>query len=260
MARSKFILEVGALRIPVKLVKIVEDNKSDLHMACDTCGGGIKYRYHCDSCGDNEKQPRNKKFESGETAVIITPDEMSLLPLKTSTVIPIEGFTPQLLDVRLQDGVQALVPDDDKGKNAGAIKAFTLLYKAMAAENVKAIGKVSVTDREKLIALAPFRDENGTEVLLAQKLIWSWQVRDLSELKYPEIALSDKELQLGRKLVASRRMEFKHITYNDDYTVALRELITAKVEGRALPAPPPRLALAASDNLEALLSASIKEG
>src|SRR4028118_867494 len=126
---------------------------------------------------------------------VVTPEEaLEKVPLKTVRSIEIEQFTkPDQEDGNVRFVKQAYYIEPDKiGR-----KAFYLLKQVLEEEELTAICKVVIKDREALAALDPFG-----KTLLLTTLHWPDEIRSTKELDLPEEEFDFKpaELQMAKQL------------------------------------------------------------
>jgi DNA end-binding protein Ku len=165
--------------------------------------------------------------------VVIEDEDLEKVPLKTVRSIEIEQFTkPDQEDGNVRFVKQAYYIEPDKiGR-----KAFYLLKQVLEEEELTAICKVVIKDREALAALDPF----GKTMLLTT-LHWPDEIRSTDELDLPadEFDFKPAEMAMARQLVSAMTGTFEPEKYKDEYREALLEIIEQKVEGKEVTAPEP---------------------
>jgi DNA end-binding protein Ku len=165
--------------------------------------------------------------------VVITDEDLEKVPLKTVRTIEIEQFTKaERDDTNTRFVKQAYYLEPDKiGR-----KAFYLLKSVLADEELTAICKVVIKDREALAALDPCAD-----TMLLTTLHWPDEIRSTKELDLPDEDLDFKpaEKAMAKQLVSAMTGEFEPENYRDEYRDALMQVIEAKVEGHEAVAPEP---------------------
>ena len=121
--------------------------------------------------------------------VVITDEDLEHVPLKTVRSIEIEQFTKAERDdaaVRFVKSAYYLEPD-----KIGR-KAFNLLKSVLENEELTAICKVVIKDREALAALDPFGD-----TMLMTTLHWPDEIRSTKELDLGDEDYDFKPAELG---------------------------------------------------------------
>ncbi|HSL33448.1 MAG TPA: Ku protein [Candidatus Limnocylindrales bacterium] len=257
MARAmwKGAIQFGLVTIPVKLYLATESNyQVRFNMLHEKDLSRIQMKTYCPV--DDEVISRTETVKGYEYApdqyVVITDEDLEKVPLKTVRTIEIEQFTKaEREDTNTRFVKQAYYLEPDKiGR-----KAFYLLKNVLMDEDLTAICKVVIKDREALAALDPFAD-----TMLLTTLHWPDEIRSTKELDLPDEELDFKpaELQMAKQLVAAMTGEFEPENYRDEYRDALMQVIEAKVEGKEAVAPEPVEETGNLVDLMAALEASVK--
>ena len=256
MARAmwKGAIQFGLVTIPVKLYLATESKYGvSFHMLHEKDLSRIQMKIFCPV--DDKVIPRGDTVKGYEWApdqyVVITDEDLEKVPLKTVRAIEIEQFTkPDQEDGNVRFVKQAYYVEPDKiGR-----KAFYLLKQVLQDEELTAICKVVIKDREALAALDPF---GGT--MLLTTLHWPDEIRSTKELDLPaeEYDFKPAELQMARQLVSAMTGEFEPQKYKDEYREALMQVIEAKVEGKQIVEPQPVEETGNLIDLMAALEASV---
>ncbi len=214
----------GLVNIPVKLYAATGDHDLRFHQVHRADGGRIRYKRTCEHCG-NEVTYGDivKGYESDDgRMVMITPDDLDALPVASGHEIDVMEFVPaHQVDPMLMDKSYYLEPD---GK---AAKPYALLREALQTTERMAVVKVALRQRETL-AILRVRDQ----AIVLQTLLWADEVR-APELKglADDIDLRPQELSMAQSLVESLAADFEPEQYEDEYKVAMQQLVEAKLEG-----------------------------
>ena len=173
--------------------------------------------------------------------VTFTPEELKALDLESSKVIDLAQFAARNeLDPVYFDTPYYLYPD-------GAVAAETLrvIGAAMAEAGVVGLGRLTLSRRERMVAIEP----RGTGMTL-------FALRAAAEVRRPQFGSAEGDLDaemvaLARAIIGQRTGGFDPTTYRDRYQQALRDLIEAKMKGftvkpREIAAPPPVIDLMAA--------------
>ncbi len=257
MARAmwKGAIQFGLVTIPVKLYLATESNyQVRFNMLHEKDLSRIQMKTYCPV--DDEVISRADTVKGYEYApdqyVVITDDDLEKVPLKTVRTIEIEQFTKaERDDTNTRFVKQAYYVEPDKiGR-----KAFYLLKAVLAEEELTAICKVVIKDREALASLDPFAD-----TMLLTTLHWPDEIRSTKELDLPdeEPDFKPAELAMAKQLVSAMTGEFEADNYRDEYRDALMKVIDAKVEGHQPVAPEPVEETGTLIDLMAALEASVK--
>lgn len=227
-------IRFSLVTIPICIYNAIETSETisfkQLHREDN---GQVGYDKRCKKCNKIVKSEDIVKGYQNEPDqfVIIEPDDLAKLKLKSTKVIEIEGFVdasevhPTLYDTPYYAG-----PDGDV-----AAKTFALLCATLKDTGKLGIGKVVIRDRESVVLLSP--EENG---LLLYKLRYPNEVRKISEVPKLDGLAADlsasqagkEQLKLARTLVDSMSKHFSDVKLQDTYKNAVKELIKAKIEGK----------------------------
>jgi DNA end-binding protein Ku len=250
----KGAIQFGLVTIPVKLYLATESKYGvSFHMLHEKDLSRIQMKIFCPV--DEKVINRGDTVKGYEWApdqyVVITDEDLEKVPLKTMRSIEIEQFTkPDQEDGNVRFVKQAYYLEPDKiGR-----KAFYLLKQVLQDEELTAICKVVIKDREALAALDPF----GKTMLLTT-LHWPDEIRSAKDLDLPdeEYDFKPAELQMARNLVSAMTGEFEPEKYKDEYREALMKVIEAKVEGKQVVEPQPAEESGNLIDLMAALEASV---
>ena len=239
MARAmwKGAIQFGLVTIPVKLYLATEsDYTIRFNMLHEKDLTRIQMKTWCpeeDKPISRADTVKGYEYSPGEY-VVITEEDLEKVPLKTVRSIEIEQFTKadDEESEKTRFVKQAYYIEPDKiGR-----KPFYLLRSVLQEENLKAICKVVIKDREALASLDPFGD-----TMLLTTLHWPDEIRSTTELDLPEDDFEFKpaELAMARQLVSAMTGEFRAEDYKDEYRDALMKVIESKIEGHEVKAPEP---------------------
>ena len=257
MARAmwKGAIQFGLVTIPVKLYLATESKYGvSFNMLHEKDLSRIQMKVFCPV--DEKVISRSDTVKGYEYApdqyVVITDEDLEKVPLKTVRSIEIEQFTkPDQDDGNVRFVKQAYYIEPDKiGR-----KAFYLLKQVLEDEELTAICKVVIKDREALAALDPFG-----KTLLLTTLHWPDEIRATADLDLPEEDFDFKpaELTMARQLVSAMTGPFEPENYKDEYREALMQIIEQKVEGKEVVEPEPVEETGKLIDLMAALEASVK--
>src|SRR6478672_8164407 len=188
--------------------------------------GPVGYEKKCKKCGKTltaEEIVKGYQFEP-EQYVIVSPEDLEKIKLKSTKVIEIEGFIDATeVHPTLYESPYLAGPDGPV-----AAKTYSLLSKALASSGKVAVGKVVLRDREEVVTIAPM--EGG---LMLYKLRQPTEIRKIGDVPQIEKKEVNKdELKLSVSLVESMTSTLKEIDLTDHYRDALKELIEAKIAGK----------------------------
>jgi DNA end-binding protein Ku len=246
-------LGFGMVSIPVKLYKLTDDASSvSLCQYHIPCGTAVKEPQYCPKCEKLiEKSEIGKAYaeDSKKTKLIpITPEELAYLPLPSKETIQIDGTIEKYPDDRYPDEKYGLEPDD-KGK-----RAFALFEAVLRKSGKMGVAKITLGTKEHLCTVYP----TGTGLLYMQTLRWASDLRDLSELKAPEVIITDKEMQMAEMLLGTLPTDVDLASYQNEYGTALRKLVESKKAGITMTGPVAAPVVKDVDLIEQLM-ASLKQ-
>ncbi|MDW4903379.1 Ku protein [Streptomyces californicus] len=222
-------ISFGLVTIPVKIVSATEDHDVHFHRVHLEDMGRVRTRKICEIDGEVVSQDEiGKGYEiATDQTVPVTDEELRQMPLPTAKAIEIAAFVDAgtVDPVRISDSYY-LAADGQV-----AAKPYTLLRKALERSSKVAVAKFAWHGRERLGLL---RIKEGALVLHSMK--WPDEVRDPQELAPREVEVSEEEI--GQALQLAEGMTIEDLSgFHDEYREALEDIIAAKAEGKALPAP-----------------------
>lgn len=226
-------IRFSLVTIPIRIYNAVDTGEAikfnQLHKEDN---GAVGYEKKCKKCGKaltSEEIVKGYEFEP-EQYVIVSPEDLAKIKLKSTKVIEIEGFInaaevhPSLYEAPYLVGPDGLV----------AAKTYSLLSEALKASGKVGIGKVVLRDREETVMVSPL--DGG---IMLYKLRQPNEVRKMDGV--PQIehkAVNKDELKLSLSLVESMASSLKNLDLTDHYRDALREIIEAKIAGREIVSSP----------------------
>ena len=164
--------------------------------------------------------------------ILIEPDELENLKVPSKHTIEVNQFIG--LDELLPEYIEKpyfVVPENDS-----QAEAFAVIRRALQKSGKVAIGKVSFSGRENIVAIRPAGDESSAG-MMAYTLRYSSELRNEREyfrdLKGVEI--NEESLELAETLIAKKSTKLDLSKFEDGYAVALKELIDAKINNLPVP-------------------------
>ncbi len=257
-ATWKGSLNLSLVSVAVKAyaATTAEGNAARLNQLHVDCHRRIQYQKLCPQHGTVSGDQIVMGFPCGKDQyVVIDPEELDQLrSAEEKRAIRIDTFVghQQLSPLYASDRHYYLLPD-----GATAEASYRVLQRAMAERGVQAIGQVVLSKREQLVLVRPL------EALLCMTVLkYAAQVRlpeTFADQLPPPAEIGGQELELAQTLIDSRSSrELDYGRYQDAYAQKLAQLVEAKVQGKALVAPPadePRMIV----NLLEALQASVAE-
>jgi len=180
---------------------------------------------------ENSEIVKGFEYSKGKY-LIIEPEEIKKLRLETENSIEVAQFVDSKdLAPSLFEKPYFVVPDPK-----GPVDAFAVVRTAMAKADKVAIGEVAFGGREHLIAIAVPPGDNSRG-MMAYTLRYANELRDKAEYfsSIPDHTIDKKQLALATELIRAHSAPFHQEDYRDDYEVALRALVDAKLAETPLP-------------------------
>src|SRR6266446_3493222 len=220
-------IRFSLVTIPIRIYNAVDTEETirfnQLHKEDN---GAVGYEKKCKKCGKAltaEEIVKGYQFEP-EQYVIVSPEDIEKIKLKSTKVIEIEGFIDASeVHSTLYESPYYAGPDGPV-----AAKTYSLLTQALKASGKVGVGKVVLRDREEVVMISPL--DGG---LMLYKLRNPTELRKMESV--PQIEqkeVNKEELKLSISLVESMGSSLKELDLTDRYKDALRELIDAKVAGK----------------------------
>src|SRR5881409_2227050 len=169
-------IQFSLVTIPIRIYNAVDTAETirfnQLHKEDN---GAVGYEKKCKKCGKTltaEEIVKGYEFEP-EQYVIVSPEDLAKIKLKSTKVIEIEGFIdaaevhPSLYEAPYLAGPDGLV----------AAKTYSLLSQALKASGKVGLGKVVLRDREDVVMIGPL--DGG---LILYKLRTPSEVRKVEDI------------------------------------------------------------------------------
>jgi DNA end-binding protein Ku len=226
-------IQFSLVTIPIRIYNAVDTEDTirfnQLHKEDN---GPVGYDKKCKKCSKTltaEEIVKGYQFEP-EQYVIVSPEDLAKIKLKSTKVIEIQGFIDTAeVDAALYESPYFAGPDGPV-----AAKTYSLLSQALKASGKVGIGKVVLRDREEVLMIAP--QENG---LVLHKLRRPSELRKIEGVPQIEKKEVNKdELKLSISLVESMASSLEDLDLTDHYRDALREMIEAKIAGKEVVSVP----------------------
>ncbi len=221
----KGAVSFGLVNVPVRLYSATENHDISLHQVRASDGSRIRYKRVAQA--DGEEVPYKdiaKAYETGDgKTVVLTDEDLSSLPNRSSKEIEVEKFVPiEQIDPILFDKPYFVEPD------AMGAKAYGLLREALRESDRVAVVTVSLRTRMTMAVLRVVDD-----VIVLQTLLWPDEVRDSARLDNLDQVSQPKEAEvaMARMLVESMAGDFEPEGHVDDFKEALEALVQSKIEG-----------------------------
>ncbi len=213
------------VNIPVKLYNVASSSKIKL-VTLDKNGHKVIYKRWCKEENrevDWSEVQKGFEIKKGQY-VVLSKEDLDKIKLKSTKEIEIQGFIDrEQIDPVYIEKSYYVVPN-------GGEKAYNLFYKALQLTGKYGIGKVTIKEKERILAIRSYKN-----AIVAHALYYQTDINDpsaFSEL-YNLGEISQKEIELAKSLITKMSLEDFDITkFTDEYTQALKQLIKAKIEGK----------------------------
>ncbi len=171
------------------------------------------------------------EFRKGEY-VTVEPDEIAHLRIPSKKTLEIVQF----IDVSEIDPAFFEKPYFVVPESGSQAQAFAVIQKALRDTGKAGLGEAAFAGREHLIAVMPPADPKSRG-LMAYSMRYAEELRDaadyFSDIK--EVDIDKDQLSLAKELIQRNSRKFDPTKFVDDYEVALRQLIDAKIEHKPVP-------------------------
>ena len=220
----KGAVSFGLVNVPVRLYSATENHDVQFRQVHREDGGRIKYKRTCSIDGEEvsyDDIAKGYETEDGDM-VVLTDDDFSDLPNRSSKEIGVTKFVPaDQIDPMWLDKSYYLEPDKS------ATKPYILLRDALVKEKRMAICTVSIRTR---MTMAVLRVRDG--VIVMQTMLWPDEIRaaDFATVTEDDKA-TKQEMDMAKMLIDQLAGDYDPDEYEDDYAIAVKELVRAKVEG-----------------------------
>ncbi len=221
----KGAVSFGLVNVPVRLYSATENHDISLHQVRASDGSRIRYKRVAQA--DGEEVPYKEIAKAYETedgrTVVLTDEDLSSLPNRSSKEIEVEKFVPaSQIDPILYDKAYYIEPD------AMGAKAYGLLREALRESDRVAVVTVSLRTRMTMAVLRVMGD-----AIVLQTLLWPDEIRDAARLDNLDQVSEPKkaEKQMAQMLVESMAGDFEPEGHVDDFAEALEALVQRKIEG-----------------------------
>ena len=229
-------IQISLVSFGVKLFTATE-SKSEIrfHQLSRKTGERIKYQKTTaaeeGSTVDNSDIVKGYEYSKGEY-VTIEPEEIENLRVPSRYVLEVKQFVDaDEIGAEYFEKPYFVAPESD-----AQAEAFAVVRKALQDTKKIAIGKIAFSGREHLVAIAPYADDKFPG-MMAFVMRYAEELRKpgefFSDIKTPEV--EEEQLSLAKELIKRKVAKFEPQKYKDEYEVALRALIDAKMQHLPVP-------------------------
>ena len=224
-------LTFGLVNIPVSLASAVRAaEKTSFRQLHKDDLTPIKYERVCPT--DGEVVPWNEIVKGYEYTkgkyVVVTPEELAKVKTPSSKAVEMMDFVKSgEIDPRYFDTPYYLVPQK------GGEKPYALLREALENTDMVGIGKLTLRQKEHLVAVRPIGDALVLEIMRFEDELVAPE-----DLRFPdaeEQKVRPQEIAMAEQLIGNLAEPFDPSKYHDEYEEKLKTLLRAKLKGKKLP-------------------------
>jgi DNA end-binding protein Ku len=237
------------ISIPVKLFGATESKDLAFNTLHKTCRSRLKQKRWCpvdEAEVFQDEVVRAYEF-SKDQYIEVTDEDLEALPVPSRHTIELTAFVKSSeIDPVYFERTYYL-----EAEQVGA-KPYALLMRALKTKQVAAVAKIALRNKESLCVLRA-----GENALMLETLYYPDEIRTTDLPAEPDVLVSPQELTMALTLVEMLEEPFDPKKYNDEYRVALLDMIEAKANGQEVVAAP-EAPLPKTVDLMAALKASLE--
>jgi DNA end-binding protein Ku len=248
-------IQISLVSFEVKLFPAT-DAKSEIHFHQLNRKTGERIKHQKVSGNeepvDSSNIVKGYEYRKGKY-VTLEPDEIEHLRIPSRHVLEVTQFVnADELDPEFFEKPYFVVPGDD-------VQAFAVVRKALQVTKKIGLGKIAFGGREHLVAVSALNDDKLAG-LMAYTMRYVEELRDPAEYfgKIKKVAVDEDQLSLAKELIKRKATKFVPEKFKDEYEVALRELVEAKVKHTPIPREEPAPKSAKVINLMDALRKSVR--
>lgn len=222
-------IRFSLVTIPIQIFNAVESkNNISFRQLHKEDNARVAYHKVCKGCKtklSNKDIVKGYEYEPDQY-VVLTPEEINNVKLKSTKAIDIEAFV-DIAEVHPSrfEAVYYVGPNGEV-----ASKTYNLFCQTLKKTGKAAIGRLIIREKEDVVLLT-----NHGKALIMYKLRYPYELRSIN--KVPDLSeseVSDTELELAETLVNSLSMGFDKVDFEDRYRDALLELVQQKIDGKEI--------------------------
>lgn len=248
----KGAISFGLVNIPISMYVATENKDIKFNYLHKECMSPIKYQKFCPRCEkevNSDDIVRGYEYQKG-SYVVINPEDFERIPQENTKTVDILDFVSLAqVDPIYFDKTYYLEP------TAGGEKAYSLIVEAMQKTSKIAIAKIFIRTKQSLAAIR-VKDN----VLVMETIFYPDEIRSPASLNQglDPAKLHDNEIKMAVSLIENLSTDFDPSRYQDDYRLALGEIIQARIAGQEIVTPAPTAEKGNVVDLMEALKASVK--
>jgi DNA end-binding protein Ku len=251
-------IQISLVSFGVKLFTATE-SKSEIRFHQLSRKTGERIKYQKTSAGEegaveNSDIVKGYEYTKGQY-VTIEPEEIENLRVPSRHTMEVKQFVSESeIDPAYFEKPYFVVPDGD-----AQAEAFAVVREALRKTQKVALGKIAFSGREHLVAISAPTDES-LPGMMAYVMRYSEELRNpagyFAEIK--AVAVEEDQLALAEELIKRKSGKFDPEKFKDEYEVALKALVEAKVQHAPVPQEEPAQKSAKVVNLMDALRKSVE--
>ncbi len=232
-------IQISLVSFGVKLFTATE-SKSEVrfHQLSRKTGERIKYQKTTageEGSVDNSDIVKGYEYTKGQY-VTVEPEEIANLRIPSKHTMEVKQFVSEdEIDPSYFEKPYFVVPDGD-----AQAEAFAVVRQALLKTKKVALGKIAFSGREHLVAISAPTDDK-LPGMMAYTMRYAEELRSpagyFAEIK--QVAIEEDQLALAEELIKRKAAKFDPDKFKDEYEVALRAMVEAKVQNAPLPQDEP---------------------
>jgi DNA end-binding protein Ku len=234
------ILRIGLVNIPVKAVSVTRDLRISFRMLHRSCKTPISFKRFCQEGEEVNLADVVYGYPLQKNRyIILEKEEIEKAKPESRRVIDLDRFVNFFaVDPHYFNRTYLLLPDRSED-------AYSLLRRVMEKSGKAAIGRMTISSRERVVLVHYYQ-----KAIVATTLRYQDEVLDpetfpaLQELPEPK----ERELELAEEIVKGLSGELDISAYKDQYREKIESLVRSKMEGLVI-APEKKKAKPAAKSL-----------
>ena len=216
-------ISMGLVNIPVRAIPITLERKVSFRMLHEKCKTPISYKLFCEEGDEVSKSEIAYGYKlKGHDYLVFDKREIASAKPVSSKLIELDKFIEFFqVDPHYFERTFLLIPDNSE-------KPYALLRKVLEKTGLAAIGKVTMSTKERVVLIHYYQD-----AIVATTLRYPDEVTDPAH--YAEIRdlpeAGDEELALMTKIVDKLTVDLDLSIFHDGYKERIEALIESKMKG-----------------------------
>ena len=195
---------------------------------------------------ENSDIVKGYEYRKGEY-VMVEPEEIEQIRIPSKHTLEVTQFVDEgELDPEFFEKPYFVVPENDV-----QAEAFAVVRKALQTTKKIALGKIAFSGREHLVAVSAGTDDK-LPGMMAYTMRYAEELRNPKEFfeDIKKVAVDEDQLSLAKELIKRKASKFDPEKFKDEYEIALREMIDAKMKHVPLPKDEPAPAVRQGDQFD----------